>query len=148
MQALVAGQIDAHLTAPPFQSQEAEEGAKPILDSYDLFGEHTFNSLYATEEFAEANAETISALEKSIEEATLMLNEDPEQAAKLLSEESGGEVSPEEMLTQVEDEDVEFTNTPTGFSTFAEFMAEIGMIKEAPSAEDMFFENDYTADAS
>ena len=77
-----------------------------------------------------------------------MLNEDPEQAAKLLSEESGGELSPEEMLTQIEDEDVKFTNTPTGFSTFAEFMAEIGMIKEAPSPEDMFFENDYTADAS
>ncbi len=148
VQALVSGQVDAHLTSPPFQAQEADQGAEPILDSYDLFGQHTFNSLYATEEFVGANPETISALEKSIEEATVMLNEDPEKAAELLSEESGGELSPEEMLTQIEDKDVEFTNTPTGFETFAGFMAQIGMIKEAPSPEDMFFENDYTADAS
>ena len=148
LQALVSGQIDAHLTSPPFQAQEAVQGAKPILDSYDLFGEHTFNSLYATEEFAAANPETISALEKAIEDATVMLNEDPQKAAKLLSEESGGELSPNEMLTQIQDKDVEFTNTPTGFEKFASFMAEIGMIKEAPSTEDMFFENDYTADAS
>ena len=77
-----------------------------------------------------------------------MLNDDPEGAAKILSEESGGEVSADDMLTQITDEDVSFTTTPTGFATFAEFMAEIGMIGDVPATEDMFFDNDYTADAS
>lgn len=148
VQSLVSGQIDAHLTSPPFQAQEIEEGGHAILDSYDLFGEHSFNSLYTTEEFADANGDFVDALTTAIADATAMLNDDPEGAAKILSEESGGEVSADDMLTQVTDEDVSFTTSPTGFETFAEFMAEIGMIGDVPATEDMFFDNDYTADAS
>ena len=148
VQALVAGQIDAHLTAPPFQAQEIEEGGHPILDSYDLFGEHSFNSVYTTEEFADANPEFVDALTTAFSDSVDLLNDDPEKAAQVLSEESGGEVSAEDMKTQITDEDVTFTTTPTGFATFAEFMQQIGMIKDVPASEDMFFENDFTTDAS
>lgn len=148
VQALVAGQIDAHLTAPPFQAQEIEQGGHPILDSYDLFGEHSFNSVYTTEEFADANPEFVDALTTAFSDSVDLLNDDPGKAAQVLSEESGGEVSAEDMKTQITDEDVTFTTTPTGFATFAEFMQQIGMIKDVPAGEDMFFENDFTTDAS
>jgi NitT/TauT family transport system substrate-binding protein len=148
VQALVAGQIDAHLTAPPFQAQELEQGGHAILDSYDLFGEHSFNSVYTTGEFADANPELVDALTAALADAVQTLNDDPEKAAQVLSDESGGEASAEDMLEQITDEDVSFTTTPTGFETFAEFMQQIGMIEDVPATEDMFFENDYTADAT
>jgi NitT/TauT family transport system substrate-binding protein len=148
LQALLAGQLDAHLTSPPFQGQEAEAGAHPILDSYDMFGEHTFNSLYATTEFVEANPEFVDALTTSTSRGIQMLNENPEQAAKILSEESGGEESPSDLAAQATADDVEFTAKPQGFGKFAEFMAEIGMIKETPDTEELFFDNQYTRGGS
>ena len=54
VQALIGGQIAAHLTSPPFQAQEIEEGATKLLDSYELFEEHTFNSIFTKTEFANA----------------------------------------------------------------------------------------------
>ena len=56
VQALIGGQIVAHLTSPPFQAQEIEEGATKLLDSYELFEEHTFNSIFTKTEFAECNS--------------------------------------------------------------------------------------------
>src|SRR5215204_6621702 len=46
LQALLSDQISGHLTSPPFQFQEQDEGARPILKSFDLFGPHNFNSVF------------------------------------------------------------------------------------------------------
>ena len=148
LQALVSGQIDAHLTAPPFQAQEAAEGARPLLDSYDLFGEHSFNSLYATDAFVDGNQEFVDAFTDAIAEATALLNDEPKQAARLLADEAGGDTKPDALLEQITADDVTFTNTPVGFGEIASFMADIDMIGKEPSSDDMFFDNDYNDGAS
>ena len=148
LQALVSGQIDAHLTSPPFQAEEAAEGARPLLDSYDLFGEHTFNSLHATGAFVDGNQEFVDAFTDAIAEATAMLNDDPEQAAQVLADEAGGDAETDALLKQITADDVTFTNTPVGFGEIASFMKEIDMIGDEPSSDDMFFANDYTDGAS
>ena len=148
LRGLVSGQIDAHLTAPPFQAQEAAEGARPLLDSYDLFGEHTFNSLYATDAFVGGNTEFVDAFTGAIAEATALLNDNPKQAAQLLADEAGADADPAALLEQITADDVTFTNTPVGFGEIASFMAEIDMIGKEPSSDDMFFDNDYNDGAS
>lgn len=146
VQALIGGQIAAHLTSPPFQAQEIEEGATKLLESYDLFGEHTFNSVFTKAEFAECNPEIIEELVTIIADANDMLTNEPAEAAKILSKEMG--IPAAEVEEQITSEDVAFVNTPSGFGTFAEFMQSIGMIKEVPAAEDMFLETEATSGAS
>lgn len=146
VQALIGGQIAAHLTSPPFQAQEIEEGATKLLESYDLFGEHTFNSVFTKSEFAECNPEVIEQLVTIIADANEMLTNEPAQAAEILSKEMG--IPAADVEEQITSEDVEFIGTPSGFGAFAEFMQSIGMIKEVPATEDMFLDTEATADAS
>jgi NitT/TauT family transport system substrate-binding protein len=145
MQALIAGQIKAHLTSPPFQDQEAEAGATSLLSSYDLFGEHTFNSAFATQEFVACNPDFTDELVAAISDANKLLTEDPAAAAKILSTEIGG-MSPEEIEDQISAEGIVFTSTPVGIGKFADFMKEIKLISEVPEdASDYFFKNESTA---
>jgi NitT/TauT family transport system substrate-binding protein len=146
VQALIGGQIAAHLTSPPFQAQEIEEGATKLLESYDLFGEHTFNSVFTKTEFAECNPEVMEALVSTIAEANDMLTNEPAEASEILSQEMG--IPAGDVEEQITSEDVAFVNTPNGFGTYAEFMQSIGMISEVPETEDMFFETEATGDAS
>ena len=146
VQALIGGQLAAHLTSPPFQEQEIAEGAHKLLGSYDLFGEHTFNSVFAETEFAECNPEAVDALVEVVAEGNAMLTDQPKEAAAILSKEMG--LPAAEVEEQITSEDVSFVNTPSGFATFAEFMQSIGMIKEVPETDDLFFDTDATADAS
>lgn len=146
VQALIGGQIAAHVTSPPFQSQEAEQGATKILESYDLFGEHTFNSAFVLTEFAECNPEFVTALVDGVADANTMLTDEPAEAAAVLATEMGADAA--EVEEQITSEGVTFAVTPTGFGTFAEFMAEIGLLKEVPETSQLFLETSATEGAS
>lgn len=146
VQALIGGQIVGHLTSPPFQAQEIEEGAHKLLESYDLFGEHTFNSVFTKTEFAECNPKVVDELVKVVSDANAMLTDQPAEASAILSKEMG--IPAAQVEKQITADDVAFVNTPSGFGTFAEFMQSIGMIKEVPEKGDMFLDTDATADAS
>lgn len=142
LQALLSGQIAGHLTSPPFQLQEQDEGARPILKSFDLFGPHTFNSVFVRQGYHDDNPEAMEALYSNIQEATDLIESDPDRAAEVLSEESGGETSAEEFRRFMTEEGVAYTTEPKGFVEFAEFMQQTGLIDEVPgSQEDLVFDN-------
>lgn len=65
-----------------------------------------------------------------------MLREDPDQAADLLSKESGGQNSEAQFKGYITHEGVEYTNTPHGFVKIAQFMKEIGLTDTAPESVD------------
>lgn len=146
VQALIGGQLAAHVTSPPFQAQEAEEGAHKILESYDLFGEHTFNSAFTLTKFANCNPEFITTLVTEVAEANKMLTDEPAEAAGILSQEMGAEAA--DVEEQITSEGVSFPVTPIGFGTFAEFMQEVGLLKEVPETSELFFETAATEGAS
>ncbi len=106
LQALLSGQISGHLTSPPFQFQEQDEGARPVLKSFDLFGPHTFNSVFVRQGYHDDNPEAMEALYSNIQEATELIESDPNGAAEILSEESGGETSAEEFRRFMTEEGV------------------------------------------
>ena len=142
LQALLSGQISGHLTSPPFQFQEQDEGARPVLKSFDVFGPHTFNSVFVRQGYHDDNPEAMEALYSNIQEATELIESDPDRAAEILSEESGGETSAEEFRRFMTEEGVAYTTQPNGFIEFAEFMQQTGLIDEVPaSQEELVFDN-------
>ena len=146
VQALIAGQIAGHVTAPPFQGQEAAKGAHAVGDSYALFGKHTTNSAFALTSFAACNPKVTDAVVAQVAAADTMLTQDPAGAAALLT--GPLKSTAEALQAQITDPGVTFTPTPTGFGTFATFMQQIGLIKKVPTTQDLFFANASTAGAN
>ena len=146
VQALIGGQLAAHLTSPPFQQQEEAKGAHKIITSYEVFGEHTFNSVFTKTDFAACNPKFMTALVGAVQSANKLLTDSPTKASGLLSQEMG--ISPDQVKKQITANEVKFTSTPKGFGTFAKFMNEIGLIKEVPKPEDLFFKNSATKGAN
>lgn len=142
LQALESGQIAGHLTSPPFQFQEQDAGARPILQSFDLFGQHNSNAVFARQGFHDDNPEVIEELYGSLQEATELLTSDPSRAADILSKESGGETSAQDFETYVTADGVNYTTEPHRTIELADFMQEIGFISKAPQSwKDIVFDN-------
>ncbi|MEE2037137.1 ABC transporter substrate-binding protein [Nocardiopsis sp. CT-R113] len=142
LQALLSGQIAAAVTAPPFQYQAEAEGARVLLDSYEVFGApHGFNVVTALEDYAEENPDVIEALHACVERANGLITDDPEEAARILSEAEDGAVSAEEYLEHLGRDGIEYTTAPQGLERIGAFMAEIGAIGSAPESwSDLVFD--------
>lgn len=134
-QALLSGQIAGHLTSPPFQFDEEKEGANQILSSFDLFGDHTFNSVFVQQEFYDQNTEAMETLNDLIGQAIDLINENPQEAAEILAADSGGKPDAKTYEDYLGREGVAYTQEVSGYETFGEFMAEIELIQEAPGPE-------------
>ena len=140
--ALLSGEISGHLTSPPFQFQEQDEGARPILKSFDLFGPQTFINVFVLQDYHDDNPDAMEALYSNIQEATELIENDPDRAAEILSEESEGETSAEEFRRFITEEGVAYATQPNGFIEFAEAMQQLRMIDEVPaSQEELVFDN-------
>jgi len=144
VQALVGGQLAAHMTSPPFQGQEATQGAHSILSSYDVLGEHTFNSIFATTDVQACNPKFVAALITAVTDANTMLTNDPVAAAKILAPEMGGATA-DSVGKLITSPDIKWTTKPQGFGVFAKFMEEIKLIKKMPKTADLFFKNEATS---
>ena len=137
LQQLTSGQIAGHLTSPPFEFQEVDEGARTILRSYDVFGEHTFNSVWVRQNYYAENQEAMQTLYDNLERAIQLINDNPGEVAQILSEESDGANSPEEYEGWLTKDVVNYTNEPKGFVSYAEFMNEIEMIESVPECSEI-----------
>src|SRR5690606_22147923 len=132
LQALLSGQIAAAATAPPFQYQAVEEGARVLVDSYEAFGgPHGFNVVAALEDYAEENPDVIEALHENVARACEFITGDPSRAAQILAEAEDGEVTAEQYEDYLTPDGIEFTTTPHGVTGFGAFMEEIGEIRSA-----------------
>jgi NitT/TauT family transport system substrate-binding protein len=133
LQALLSGQLAGHLTSPPFEFQEQAKGARKIGSSYEAFGgPSTFNSVYVREGFYDSQRKAMDTLHRQLTAAVKMLRDQPDKAAKLLSEESGGQTSAADFKTYITHPGVEYTTTPHKFKEIADYMKKIGLIDKAP----------------
>lgn len=149
MQALLSGQVAAHFATPPFQTEEENKGAHALVDSYDVFGEHTLNSVFVRQSYASDNPQVVSALRRALDVSIRMLEENPERAARLIAAESGGDYPEQQVLTEIQAENAEFTSTPLGFMRFARFMKGAGLIEKTPaSASELFLPSPLTRGGS
>ena len=131
--ALFGGQIQAHFTSPPFQFIEQQRGARILLRSSSLFGEHTFLGVAMTEKFYDQNTAFAKGFYKDIQAAMKMLQKKPGQAAAILSADSGGRTTAYGFRRYIKSPAIDFTVRPKGFMRFARFMNEIGAIRKMPA---------------
>lgn len=153
MTALLAGSgtITAHFSSPPFQYQEVTKpGIRSILNNYDILGgPATFNLVWSTTRFRDANPKTYAAFVAAFEEATATINRDKRAAAEVYKRMSGTKESVDELLKMMQDPLVEYTLTPKSIMKTAEFMAKVGTIKDRPASwKDLFFPNVYNYQGS
>lgn len=136
------GEITAHFTAPPFSSQELEKpGVRTVLNSYDVLGgPATFNVLYATRKFHDANPKLYGAFLKAFDEATAIINRDKRAAAQTYLTLSKDKDSVEDIYNILKDPQVIFTLTPQNVTKFSDFLYKIGSIKQKPATwKELFF---------
>jgi len=134
MQALSVGQLAAHMTAPPFEYQGVASGDHVMMKSFDVFGKHTFNSVYVNEKFANEHPVFIAAFYRALLDATQFLKAHPHEAAQMLAKDAGGKVPASDFESWIKRKDVIFSTTPRGVLQIAKFMQSIGGLSKVPAS--------------
>ncbi|MBF8177938.1 ABC transporter substrate-binding protein [Herminiimonas contaminans] len=146
MAALLSGssEINSHFTSPPFQYIELDKpGIHTVVNSYEVTGgPHTFNVVWASQKFVDANPKTYAAFLKAFDSSIAIINKDKKAAAEFYIRVSKSKESVESIEKMLNDPDIEFTTTPKNTMKYADFMNRIGMVKTKPiSWKEMFFPN-------
>ncbi|MEA2859689.1 MAG: sulfonate transport system substrate-binding protein [Methylobacteriaceae bacterium] len=135
--ALTSGktEIDAHFASPPYANLELQNRrVHTVVNSVQLFGNITLDVVFAPKRFVDANPKTIEAFLAAFDEACDLIKSDPRGAAELFVRSLKTKMSVEEALPMVQDRDTQFSSTPNGVMTFANFLASIGSMKQKPAA--------------
>src|SRR5712664_500257 len=124
-----------------------QEKAKPplhaILNSYDILGgQATFNVVWSSSKFHDANPKAYKAFANAFQEATDAINKDKRAAAETYKRMTKTTETIESLMQMMNDPKIVFTLEPHRMMTTADFMHRIGRIKLKPSSwKDLFFEN-------
>ena len=142
--ALLSGrtEVTAHLTAPPFQYQQLKDPrVRRVFSSYDVVGgPHTFNAVWTTAKFREANPKTYAAFLAGLREAIDKINADKKKYAQVYHEVDKSRLDLAFIEGVMNLPETRYTVAPDGTERFAAFLAKIGTIKEAPASwKDLFF---------
>jgi NitT/TauT family transport system substrate-binding protein len=139
-------QISAAFSVPPFQYQQLEDTAvHTVLNSFDVMGgSHTFTAVWAPAKFRTDNPVLYKALVEALKEATEFVNKDKKAAAALWIEDSKSKLPLEMVSKLVAGPQVHWTLTPENTMKYADFMSEVGTLKnKAASWKDYFFPEIY-----
>ncbi|MEA2871401.1 MAG: sulfonate transport system substrate-binding protein [Hyphomicrobiales bacterium] len=142
---LLAGksEITAHFTSPPFHQRERKDPRiRTITTSNEIMGgPSTFTMLYSPAKFYDENPKAYAAVLKALQAAIAFINADRRAAAEVyLQSEEGRGWKMDDLMEVLNDPDIRFTTSPGNLMTYANFMADVGSIKNQPKAwQDMFF---------
>lgn len=139
-------EITAHFSSPPFQYQALESpNVHKLISSYDILGgQATFNVLYATEKFHDANPKTYKAFYDALVEASQIIKADKAAAAETYIKVENSKLPLAFVKKIIEDPENDFTVSPQRTFIYAEKLHELGVLKnKANSWKDYFFEEAY-----
>nr|WP_312968772.1 ABC transporter substrate-binding protein [Pseudomonas sp.] len=139
-------EITAHFSSPPFQYQALESpNVHKLISSYDILGgQATFNVLYATEKFHDANPKTYKAFYEALVEASQIIKADKAAAAETYIKVENSKLPLAFVKKIIEDPENDFTVSPQRTFIYAEKLHELGVLKnKAASWKDYFFEEAY-----
>ncbi len=151
--ALISGgaEITAHFSSPPFQYQALEHpGIHKILSSYDVLGgQGSFNLLYTTEKFHDANPKTYKAFFDALAEAADIIKADKHAAAETYIRVEKSHLPLALIEKIISDPENDFTITPQKTFVYADKLHELGVLKnQAGSWKDYFFPEAYALPGS
>lgn len=144
--ALISGgtEINTHFSAIPFQYQALEhEGVHKVIDTYDIFGGPVSPTvLYATERYRDENPQTYQAFLDALAEARDYIEGDPAGAAEIYQRLTGSQLDIDFLESLISDDQVSFSLVPRNTYPLAEFLHEVGAIRNAPDSwQDYFFDD-------
>jgi NitT/TauT family transport system substrate-binding protein len=150
--ALLSGSISAHFTSPPFYQRERKDPrVHTILTSDEILGgSTTFTMLATTSKFREQNPNVYKAVMQALEEANQRIVADKTAAAELfLSTTAQKGFTVQEIAAVLAEKSSKFTTTPENIMKYANFMNEIGSIRNKPASwKDLFFSEIQSAPGS
>src|SRR5699024_6336832 len=124
--------------------------AHVVLNSYDVMGgANTFLMVWSTDQFRTENPETFSAVLDALKEATAWINDNPREAAELYVKDTDGKESVEFIEEMIRDPEVTYKVAPDRILPYAQFMNDVGTIKNRPESwTDLFFPELHDEDGS
>jgi NitT/TauT family transport system substrate-binding protein len=144
---LSGGGITAHFASPPFIAQEkAKPGMHSVISNYEILGgKATFNVVWTTSKFHDANPKIYGAFVAAFEEATDLINKDKKAAAEIYKRMTRTNETVDDLVKQIGDPAVEFTLTPHFTMKTAEFLFKTKRISKKPADwKEMYFSNVHT----
>lgn len=133
--ALMSGTVSAHMTTPPFATDEITNGkgkVRTVASSYDVLGgKGTLVFLLASERWRTANQKAYEAVRAAFEEAIGFVKSNPREAAQMYLDFEKPKVTLDEALQQMTMADVAYGMEPVALGKYAAFMHEIGTVKGA-----------------
>ena len=136
-----SGGVTAHFSGPPFSTVEIKAGMRPILTARDVLGDGWDMIMFATARLHDANPKLMRATLDALQDAMDSIHRDPRAAAATYLEMSGDKKStPDDILALIEDPGQTYGEQPRSVMQFAEFMAQVGLIRDKPAGwSDVFF---------
>ncbi len=134
-QSLLSGQVDAHITSPPYAILEGAKGMRSLANLWPTEGGFMPNAhVVVNTTWAKAHPEVYQAVVKAFNEAADWTVKNPAEAAAILAPTL--KISPAETLEQMKIEvryDVSNVNVEKELLDYAAFMHEIGLIPKKPA---------------
>lgn len=143
--ALISGgtEVNSHFSSAPFyyQALASNKAVHKVISSYDILGgPATFNVLYATTAFHDANPKTYAAFYAALREAADWINTNKSEAAETFIRQQKSKLSPQLVLDIINDPENDFTIVPKNTFIYATELHKIGVLKSgAGSWKDYFF---------
>lgn len=139
--ALLSGtEITAHVSTPPYITQEVNGGAHVIADGEDIMGgPFTFISGVAMEEFYREHRDWYDAFLDALKEAIDYINENREEAVALLAPIYG--ITEEELAEQMGYDGTIYSMELRGVEKLNKAMYEMGFVGEERPMEELVFDN-------
>jgi len=135
--------VDAHFTSSPFHEQEMKiPGVRTLTTNYEILGgPATAVVIAASTAFRDANPKSYQAFFDALKEAIDWINKDKHEAAKVyIQQAKDTKNSPEDIYAMISAPDYKYTLTPQKVGKTADFMYQIGTIKNKPASwKDLFF---------
>lgn len=147
--ALISGglEVNAHFSSAPFyyQALERNPAVHKVISSYDILGgPATFNVLYTTQKFHDANPKTYQAFYAALAEAAAWIPAHKEEAAAIFIRQQRSKLPPDFVKKIIDDPENQFTISPQQTQVYAEKLHDIGVLKtKAGSWQDYFFPEAY-----
>lgn len=142
-------EIDAHFTSAPFQYQELENPRiHRVLNSYDVLGgPHTFNTVWATSRYHDANPKIMAAFLAALDRAQKLIVSDPAHAAELYIRNEKSKAPASKIVELIKLPENTWTMVPTKVMPFAIFMNQTGAVSTKPGSwKDLFFADIHALD--
>ncbi|MEG1800724.1 MAG: ABC transporter substrate-binding protein [Oscillospiraceae bacterium] len=139
--ALIANtEITAHVSTPPYISEELKAGAHKIATGKEIMGEHfTFITGVAMEDFHRERPKEYAAFITALEKSISYINDNMDEAVKILA--PLYDLSEGELKEQMTYEGTIYSTRLEGTAALSKAMYEMGFIKNNLKFEDVTFDN-------